>query len=260
MPFEWNDSFFADYASQGYVVYEAILPLALVADLRRETDKGRAIIRREKGPQAQRLQPVENFDLDMGPFKEFAQLPELNDAIRRTLGRDDTWYGDTNQIGFLIEPGERPYCTGWHRDRRFESEELDAEEFRVIATRRHFINQFNGSLYQDNSTWYVPGSDLRPDLPSELEAASPPFENGRQPSEDMCPVEAERICIDYCRHMPGAVNLNLQPGDFAMYRGNGWHIGNYAPYRVRATLHGQIFTPEWKKLYHEWNDLRKNRS
>jgi hypothetical protein len=180
MKFTWNDRFFADYSADGYVVFEGILPALLVADLRRETDKGREIIREQKGPQVQRLQPVEKFGLDMKPFRDFAELPELNDAIRRTIGREDMWYGDTNQIGFLVEPAEMPYTTGWHRDRRFESEKLDAEDFRVIASRRHFINQFNCPLYQDNSTWYVPDSDLRPDVPLEMEVASKmPFESGR---------------------------------------------------------------------------------
>jgi hypothetical protein len=48
--------------------------------------------------------------------------------------------------------------------------------------------------------------------------------------------------------MPGAVQLFLNAGDFAMYRNVMWHIGNYAPYRKRATLHDTAWTPE----YVEW--------
>jgi hypothetical protein len=48
--------------------------------------------------------------------------------------------------------------------------------------------------------------------------------------------------------MPGATQVHLRAGDFAMYRNSLWHIGSYVPYVKRATLHDIIDTPtmdEW---------------
>ncbi len=44
------------------------------------------------------------------------------------------------------------------------------------------------------------------------------------------------------------MRLVLDAGDYALYRNVMWHLGNYVPYRIRATLHGMIPTP----AYWEW--------
>ena len=49
--------------------------------------------------------------------------------------------------------------------------------------------------------------------------------------------------------MPGARQLHLAAGDFCLYRNTLWHIGNYVPYRRRATLHDSVYTP----AYREWS-------
>jgi hypothetical protein len=55
--------------------------------------------------------------------------------------------------------------------------------------------------------------------------------------------ERERACLEYCRSMPGAQQLYLEAGDFALYRASMWHLGNYVPYSKRATLHDGVLTP-----------------
>lgn len=50
--------------------------------------------------------------------------------------------------------------------------------------------------------------------------------------------------------MPGAKRLYLEAGDLALYRSTLWHIGNYVPYKKRATLHDNAMTPE----YVAWRD------
>ena len=45
--------------------------------------------------------------------------------------------------------------------------------------------------------------------------------------------------------MPGAVQLHLEAGDFCLYRNTLWHLGNYLPYRRRATLHDAVDTDEF---------------
>ena len=59
--------------------------------------------------------------------------------------------------------------------------------------------------------------------------------------------EREPLCLEYCRSMPGAVQLHLEAGDFALYRNTLWHLGNYVPYRKRATLHDSAWTPELRR-------------
>ena len=51
--------------------------------------------------------------------------------------------------------------------------------------------------------------------------------------------------------MPGAVQLRLNAGDFALYRSSAWHLGNYVPYRKRATLHDFCGTPEYSAYIDE---------
>ncbi|MBV7337604.1 phytanoyl-CoA dioxygenase family protein [Chloroflexi bacterium TSY] len=97
--------------------------------------------------------------------------------------------------------------------------------------------------------WVVPGSHLRRDLPGEIER----FPDRPIPTPDLegkTSEEREQICLDYCRSMPSAVRLSLDAGDFALYRSTLWHIGNYVPYRKRATLHDFVDTPE----YNDWRE------
>ena len=70
--------------------------------------------------------------------------------------------------------------------------------------------------------------------------------------------EAERAGLEYCRRMPGAVQLNLNAGDLAIYRNVMWHLGNYAPYRKRATLHDTAMTPEYTGWMTEVNRVTAN--
>ncbi len=108
----------------------------------------------------------------------------------------------------------------------------------------NYFNQLNCALYQDNSTWVVPGSHLRGDLPRER-AAFPirPIPDLRL--DGMTDEERERACLEYCQSMPGAVCLHLNAGDFALYRNTLWHLGSYVPYGKRATLHDVVDTPEF---------------
>ena len=57
--------------------------------------------------------------------------------------------------------------------------------------------------------------------------------------------------------MPGAVQLVLNPGDFCIYRNVGWHIGNYVPYRKRATLSTHCFTPAYARFTADYAHMLK---
>ena len=258
MRFKFCHSMILDYRTQGYVVFRQILPLSLIRDLRRATEKVHQYAREKGGPQAQRLQPIINYDMDLKPFYDYANLPELVDAIGSVLTpRHQIARGEVKRTGVLLEPAEKPWCTRWHRDLRhaekfFETSNVpDMEEFRRIKSDPLWFNQINCPLYEDNSLWYVPGSYLRMDLPEEVTAAEAPL-----PPEEASYEERERKCLQYTQAMPGAVRLYMDAGDFALYHPRGWHIGVYLPDRKRVTIHDYAPTPEYLDWYRCYDKKR----
>ena len=106
----------------------------------------------------------------------------------------------------------------------------------------------NCALYEDSSTWVVPGSHLRRDLPREMERF-PDRPINTPELKGLSYEERERTCLQYVLSMPEAQQLHLATGDYCLYRNTLWHIGNYVPYRLRATLHDSVYTP----AYREWS-------
>ena len=259
MSFLFTDAHINDYYTLGYTVFRGILPPALITDLRRVTDQAREIARASGGGQVQRLQPVSKYEIDQQPFKDFGALPELHDAITRLLGANFT-YGTLDLLGVLLEPAELPWCTAWHRDWRDNMPGLKLSQWDGVQADVRLFNQVNCALYEDTSTWVVPGSHLRRDLPGEV-ARFPERPIPTPQLEGKSSAERERLCLEYCQSMPGAVQLHLDAGDFALYRNTLWHIGNYVPYRKRATLHDAVDTVEfatWReKVMPEIHERRK---
>ena len=247
MAFKLSENHIVDFQMQGYTVFKQIIPTALLKDLRKTSDSAREIARKVHEPQIQRLQPVANYDIDQKPFGDFSELPELVDAVAGVLTPGHR-PSSTDTLGILLEPAEMPYCTMWHRDGR-DNSKVDSDMWREVFGDINYFNQTNCPLYEDSSLWYVPGSHLRSDdLPRESEL----FPSDRQrvmidfPGKSS--EERERLCLDYTRSMPGAIQLHLEAGDYALYRPTAWHIGNYVPYIKRATLHDHVSTPE----FDEW--------
>jgi ectoine hydroxylase-related dioxygenase (phytanoyl-CoA dioxygenase family) len=146
----------------------------------------------------------------------------------------------------LLEPTDYPWCTAWHRDWRDNMRGLDLHRWNAAFQDMSMFNQVNCALYEDSSTWVVPGSHLRHD--TEAECAR--FPNRPIPGPDRegkTNAERERICLDYCQSLPGAQRLLLDAGDYCLYRNSLWHLGNYVPYRTRATLHEGVMTAEFQK-------------
>ena len=225
-------------------MFESILPASLVGELRHSCDAARHLAREKAGPQTQRLQPVFDYDIDHTPFTAFAELPELVDALQRTLSPGHT-HGHADGLGVLLEPADLPWCTHWHRDWQDNISGLDLDRWEADYRDIDLFNQVNCALYEDSSTWVVPGSHLRPDLPRERSRfperpIDGPGLDGLEGSS------RERACLQYCTSMPGARQLHLAAGDFCLYRNTLWHIGNYVPYRRRATLHDFIDTPAYR--------------
>ena len=254
MRFQISDKHIEEYHMLGYTVFRKILPPSLIRDLRQVSDRAKAIAREQSGPQVQRLQPVANYDLDQQPFIDYADLPPLVDAIAKILTPRHR-HGDRDHFGILFEPADLPYCTPWHRDWRDNIAGLPLSMWDEVLTDINHFNQINCALYEDSSTWFVLGSHLRRDLPAEIER----FPDRPIPGVDLdgkSAEEREPFCLEYCRSMPGAVQLHLEAGDFALYRNTLWHLGNYVPYRKRATLHDSAWTPEFKA----WSEKARTES
>ncbi len=243
MAFIFSDQHIEEYRTLGYTVFRQILPASLVGDLRRVADEARRIAREEHGLQAQRLQPVGRYDLDQQPFIDYGELAVLKDAIHRLLSPAHS-HGNRDVYGILLEPATDAYCTQWHRDWRDNASGLDLARWDEHFLDDRYFNQVNCALYADSCTWVVPGSHLRRDLQREIKRF-PRRPIARPLLEDKSAVEREQLCIDYVTSMPGAVQLHLEAGDFCLYRNTLWHIGNYVPYRQRATLHDAVDTAEF---------------
>lgn len=254
MPFKLTDDHYHQFHSEGYAIFRNLLPVSLIADLRKAAAKGRDIAREKDGPDAQRLQPLgKHADIGLKPFEDYASLPELNDAIKTLIAPDAT-VGGVARMGILYEPANRPWATQWHRDFSERQQRVDAEDFREMRTSPDYFHQINCALYEDTCTWYVPGSFLRSDLQAELDAAhaTDQWQVGCDHWDDWTNEQLEAYCMQYTTSMPRCVCVALNAGDLAIYRAHGWHIGCYAPYKQRATLHDSVWTPRWKAAFDRW--------
>jgi hypothetical protein len=258
MAFIFSDRHLQEHQIHGYTVFRGIVPGSLVADLRRATDRARELARQAHGPQTQRLQPVGRYDLDLKPFRDYLELPELCDAVARLLSPRHTT-GSVDTMGVLVEPAELAWCTKWHRDNRDNAPYMDVAAWEAAFHDRDLFNQSNCALYQDDSLWVVPGSHLRKDTAREREL----FPDRPIPGPDLegkCAEEREAMGMAYARMLPGGAQVRLEAGDFCLYRNTLWHLGNYIPYCRRATLHDFVDTPEfvdWRRQRSEEERRRK---
>jgi hypothetical protein len=251
MAFRISDEHLESYYTHGYCVFRKLIPPTLLDELRVMAEKARIICHEKSGPQAQRLQPISKFDLDLKPYHEYATLPNLVEAIEVLFhGQARYAYTPTNTIiaGILFEPRNKAWCTVWHRDWRDNAPGIDINIWADKMLDWHLFNQVNTPLYDDGSTWVVPGSHLRPDLTREIERFPDRPITGPKLSPEMNNGTLERACLEYCESMPGAMQVQLHAGDFMLYRNSLWHIGNYAPSRIRATIHDGVWTP----AFHAW--------
>ncbi|MBS0633267.1 MAG: phytanoyl-CoA dioxygenase family protein [Verrucomicrobia bacterium] len=246
------------YRENGYIILRGVIPAPLLERLRAMAEQAREITHRINGPQAQRLQPLGDH-VDMTALKEFTALPELNAAFRALLS-ERHYISPAETMAVFFQPTKNTWATEWHRDLRDHmdadtlTEVLEGKKWEQFATDLANFNQFNCALYEDTSTWYVPDSAFRmTDTPGELAVARgldrAAVENKAGTRSE---AEQELLLQDYCANMPGAVQAHLNAGDLLFYRNTGWHIGSYVPYRRRATLHGQVDTPEywaWKEAF-----------
>lgn len=244
--FQFSDRHIEEYETLGYTVFRGIVPPSLVEDLRRQCDIGAGRGRAEHGANCQRFLPKMTDGLDLTPFRDFLDLPAIRDAVSRVVPSQVTGSTVEGMFSVLIEPTEYPYCTAWHRDWRDNVQGLDLKRWEADYQDRDLFNQVNCALYEDSSTWVVPGSHLRPDTDAEF--ARFPTRPIPGPEHDgLHNARRERLCLDYCESLPGAQRLLLDAGDYCLYRNSLWHLGNYVPYRKRATLHEGVMTDKFQR-------------
>ena len=260
MTFHYTEQNRPEYAVDGFTIIRGLIPPTLLYDLRVETDKAREIARTSGGPQAQRLQPVYAYDeLDAQPFRDFLGLPSMRAAVEGILGSD---HHQSDIMGVLLEPAENAWCTGWHRDWGYNAPHVDLGAFFQSIKNLGMYNQLNGALYDDHSLWVVPGSHNREDSPGERAAFPSIPPPGPILDTEMTATEREHTCLNYARHMPGAVPVPLFAGDVAFYRACQWHVGNYVPYTRRATLHDGFYGPDdldWQASVRRWQAEARER-
>jgi len=256
------------YRQAGYHIIPKVIPASLLKDLRREAAKAQEIARRIDGPRAQRLSVLRNHpdELDLKAFQDFDEIEGLQPAIQDLL-TPEHFLQPTAEATILFGPRDRPWSTEWHRDFRDHIEEEPwekhlAKDWEKTANDFRFWNQVNCPLYEDNSTWYVPGSFQRTrNTVEESELyASTTQEILRDETNEKTDEELELFCLNYCQAMPGAVQLVLNPGDFCIYRNVGWHIGNYVPYRKRMTIHTQCDTTAFHEFRNQYFPLLNARA
>src|SRR5687768_9251852 len=119
----------AGFFANGFVILRDVLPVSLIRDLRHECDKGAVAVRQKKGGQSQRFQPLSDYAdlMDLRPFKDYAELPELHAAFKRILG-PNVFYGKPEVAGVFLEPTDLPWSSTWHRDITRKSSRLETDE------------------------------------------------------------------------------------------------------------------------------------
>ncbi len=263
MSFKFEPTMVEQYLEHGYLVFQRIIPPSLLRDLRRQADHARVLAHRLNGPQTQRIQPLDKYaeDLDLTPFQDYAELPALKEAVDQLLGPGYT-HAHLDIMGLLVEPAERPWHCGWHRDGVVEvpPEARDETVTSFMADIWHdlrFYNQVNCAIYADSCTWFVPGSHKRQDdLPGEVQSTG--IAGLRNPDGQLADEEVEQDLFEHCRDMPGAVPVHLGPGDFMIYRNLGWHTGLYLPYQPRATIHDVVSHPDIHEFREVWRRVKSD--
>jgi hypothetical protein len=257
MGYTYSERHREEYINDGLTILRGIIPASLLGDLRREADRGREVAHRLHGPQAQRIQPVFQYEeLDPIPFRNFLDLPELRTTVENILGTDNQ---PSDRMGILLEPAETAWCTAWHRDWWAEPG-VDPERYAQVRANLQMFNQFNAALYDEHALWVVPGSHNRPDTDVERAQFSHSQIGHPQWPAELSPVKREMACLQYARSMPGAQQIVLCAGDMAFYRSISWHIGNYVPYCKRATLHDGFYSDADRAWWDEMSPIRARRS
>ncbi len=131
-------------------------------------------------------------------------------------------------FGMLAGGGGRAYAQAWHRD---IGKPGAADEAEFLQKHHGRSVQFNAPLIaEDHFLHIVPASHLRASTEDELTAAAAKEQ----------------------ANMPGALIVELEPGDIAYYNANLWHRGWNPEGQKRMTLHCAFWKAEYPVMRHEY--------
>ncbi|NKB66750.1 MAG: hypothetical protein GKR89_06805 [Candidatus Latescibacteria bacterium] len=154
------------------------------------------------------------LDEDLAPLLEALVEPPLRHSL----------------FGMLAGGGGQAYAQHWHRD---IARPGAADEADYLQRHDGHSVQFNAPLQPgDRFLHIVPGSHTRASTTAELAAAQtdPPGS------------------VD----MPGALVVEMEPGDIAVYNANLWHRGWNPEGCLRWTMHSAFWQAGYGVMQHEW--------
>ena len=244
----------AEYTKHGFILSSGVFSeeeveraLTLCADLPRSQ---RA---KQNNRNLQRIQPLQRVTEFKDPqwINNFYQAPRLKQLLSSLFTDVITPTPDMSRdyqiTGLLIEPLDRDWSTGLHRDYRDLVPNLDVDLWWQTNQDYRCFNQLNIPLFPDHCLWVIPGSHSRPDSrpESQLVDRRSEFLNPRDvpnASSDVEPTqdELEKKLIEL-----GAVQIKANPGDVILYRSSLLHCGIYSKKTRRMTLHDGVYSKQW---------------
>ena len=131
-------------------------------------------------------------------------------------------------FGMLAGGNGQPYLQNWHRDL---GKPGTPDEVEFLHRHHGRFVQFNAPIQPGDCFLHiVPQSHLRASTPEEIKASS----------------DGEK------GEMPGALVVEMEPGDIAFYNSNLWHRGWNPDGATRWTIHSAYFPQHAPVLQHEY--------
>ena len=244
------------YLGEGFVHVEGVFDAGEVDSATRSVERLPDWIRRwSRDRNIQRVQPLQSRLVTGNPawitaFYDNPRLDRVIDAIFRGKIRPAPKMSrDPHMTGLLIEPLDRWWSTGLHRDYRDFLDDLDVDAWKARTGDLRYFNQINIPLLPDSSLWVIPGSHARDDREAEarLVRARAAYRDCRTRDADPEEVDALRSALLGGLSACGAVNVEASPGDLVVYRSNMLHCGIYEAGAKRLTLHDAVYSAEWRE-------------
>ncbi len=212
-----------------------------------------------RDPNIQRARPLQSFVGAFDPkwIREFYRSDRLDRVLDDLFGGAITppprLSRDFQLTGLLIEPRDRWWSTGLHRDYRDFLPGLDRDAWWERTGDLRLFNQLNIPLLPDRNLWVVPGSHQRPDGSPEaaLVAERSRYAGARERDLPAARIRALRSELERALGVVSAVRVEAGPGDLVIYRSNMLHCGIYEPGIPRLTLHDAVYSDAWRSFVME---------
>ena len=220
------------WQEQGYLVIKGAFDLERVAALRAGAEDARAQWNIEGAPESEPggfgHGPTAWIMLHLNHPRYYRRNPKrltqllnaVGDAqvqrILREIFRDEA---TLLQANLYVDPSQVANPSAWHRDCQFYLQDVkdEAAERRVLSEEADPPRELHMHipLAPTAASEVVPGSHRRWDTPAERHI---------------------RLHDRTCDAMPGALRLQLEPGDLAFFHVNALHRGLYQPGVLRRTI------------------------